>query len=218
MKSKYDIMAYGKFRIEKPASDINAIPFRQKKEYNSRCSEELSNHPSLKYLTTQEAPFVPSKVSKSTIVSRDEHPTAKYLASLSQKMLYILCVEKDFTHPLVLKHIPPDFSAQQDGRTNSQSREDHFEIWASALEEMPGYGWEVVETVAEIHQSGKKAKMWTFKRLSGLFAPGSGREKISSDVAPGIVKENVGVMKWELRDDTWVCTRLKTLNGVSGVA
>jgi hypothetical protein len=83
------------------------------------------------------------------------------------------------------------------------------------MDEMPGYGWEVIETVVEIHEGGKKAKLWTFKRLSGLFGPSSIRYL---DVGNGIVKESVSVMKWELQGETWVCKQLKKMNGVSGVA
>jgi hypothetical protein len=208
-------MAFVKFKVDLTSTDARASRHHQKKGSILRPQETLTDHPSLEYLKDWQTQHPALKVPKSWIVQADEHPLVQYLETLSQTLLQILCFDRDFTHPLITKHMSPDFSAQQDGHSNSRSREEHFAICAKAMDEMPGYGWEVIETVVEIHEGGKKAKLWTFKRLSGLFGPSSIRYL---DVGNGIVKESVSVMKWELQGETWVCKQLKKMNGVSGVA
>lgn len=209
-------MAFIKFKIEPNPTDLRHLKCRKSEDYSPGHFEELSNHhPSLRYLRSPETQqSLPTTRRGSFFARPDEHPLAQYLESLSKTVLGILCFQKDFTHPLILKHISPNFSAQQDGRVNSKSREEHFAIWANFVDKMPDYGWEVIESVVEIHEGGKKAKHWSFKRLSGLRSPHQGH---GVGAGPGMCQESVGVMKWELQGETWVCTRLKMMTGVSGV-
>ena len=208
-------MAFTKFKVELASNDPNSLKCLRKKTCLSTTKEDLIDHPSLGYLTGYHARCSPAMVSKSTIVNADEHPLARYLESLGQNILNILCVDQDFTNPLVMKHMSPTFSARQEGTVASTCREEHFILCQQAMDEMPGYEWEIIESVLEIHETGKRAKQWTFKRLKGIYGP---HQRHMLDVGPGICKESVSVMNWELQGETWVCTRLKKMNGVSGVA
>ena len=207
-------MAFTKFRVELASTDPGSLKSIQKKAYVSTSTKELIDHPSLGYLTNYPARCPSTNTSKSTIVNADEHPLARYLETLGQTILHILCVDQDFTNPLVLKHMSPTFSAREEGIVSSTCREEHFIVCAQAMDAMPGYEWDIIESVFEIFESGKKAKQWTFKRLKGLYGP---HQRHMFD-GPGICKESVSVMSWELQEETWVCTRLKKMNGVSGVA
>ena len=207
-------MAFTKFRVELASIDTSLSRRLQGKSCPAISQETLTGHPSLEYLRDAQTQQPALKIPKSWIVKGNDHPLAEHLEQLSQTLLQILCFDRDFAHPLITKHMSPDFSAQQDGHSKTRSREEHFAVCAKAMDEMPDYGWEVIETVVEIHECGKKAKLWTFKRLSGSFGPSS---KHNLEIAPGIIKESVSVMKWELQGGTWVCKQLKKMNGVSGV-
>ena len=208
-------MAFVKFKVDLTSTETGLSRNRQKKGCVAEIQEPLMGHPSLGYLRDAHAQHSALKAPESWIVKAEEHPLAQYLETLSQQLLHILCFDRNFTHPLITTHMSPDFSGQQDGHSSSRTREEHFAICAKAMDEMPGYRWEIIETVLEIHKGGKKAKLWTFKRLSGLFGPDQAR---NLDIGYGIVKESVSVMKWELQGETWVCKQLKKMNGVSGVA
>ena len=186
-------------------------------------TNELPHHPSLSYLwapnqqlTSQplwETPPEATIVSDSEV---DQNPTAAYLKSLTCTMLDILCNDKDLSSPLLLKHIAPSFAARQDDRENSKSRDEHLAVWAEAVERMPNYRSDIIDSVTEIHESGRKAKVWTLKRLSGIpTADLSERNGCMSGIQPGICKEGISCMNWELRGQVWMCVRLQMIRGVA---
>lgn len=214
-------MSMLKFKVRLgPVEDKKNSKKLQKDVIASR--DPWKDHPSLSYLWATESPSLrpPPRQSHATIVPDQEaetNPTATYLRDLSQRMLVALCNDKNLSHPILRKHIAPFFSSRQDEFSPSKCRDDHLAVWAEALKEMPDYHAEIVDSVAEIHEGGRKARVWTFKRLSGIPATelevgseGGGNE----DVGAWICKEGIGLMKWELRESLWMCVHLQMMRGV----
>ena len=213
-------MSFMKFRVElEPPNSLHNCG-KAGPHVLQTCGE-LSGHPSLAYLWTmeQQQPQSPHQITNATVApdsEADGNPTAAYLRSLARSMLVVLCNEKDLSSPLLKKHIASSFSTKQDDHLNSKGRDDLLALWADTVKLMPDYHAEIIDSVAEIHETGKKAKVWTFKRLSGL--PGAnmpGSRPRRSEVEGGICKEGVTCMHWELRAQVWQCVRLKMMRGVS---
>lgn len=175
-------MAFSRFRVNR------------KPEEPAAATEIRDSHPSLMYL-------IPPNLPRKTERQHAQSPTELYLQSLSVSLLHALCNERNFHHPLLARHIAPEFNSSQDDLPGSEDREDHLELAAEALSSMPDYRCVIYDCVARICEGGRKAKVWTSKRLSGL--PG------------GICKDGVSVMAWERRGQVWMCTRLKMMRGVA---
>ena len=193
-------------------ADRESMERCQKDNSIVKIREMLTSHPSLQYFRLSKPQCAPTKATKFYILLPNHHPLAQYLGQLLRTLFRIIRDDKDFTHPLVVQHVSPSFSGSQDGRASSYTRDEHFKIWAKASDEMPNYNEEIVETNTEIYSSGKKARLWFFKRQQGWSIPSYQHR------GPGICKESVGVMKLHLQGKTWVCMRLKKMNGVSGLA
>ena len=197
-------MSFTKFKVQLGHPN-EALDCEKTTHQEFKCSEQLHHHPSLAYLTTGRKESPTYKISNAAIVpssETDTNPAATYLKALSQTLLRIVIIDKDISNPLLKKHMSPKFSAKQDDQENSKDLSEHLSIWAEAIKSMPDYQYEIIESVAEIHESGKKADVWTFKRLSGvpvLAAPAKrGRKR---QVDNGVCKESVGVSMHSLGYD-----------------
>ena len=186
----------------------------------SQDHDQLHSHPSLAYLQRPQQKKL--KPSNGTVVPDSEAESdeiAAHLKSLTKTMQELLCDPTQLSHPLLKKHISPTFSAKVDGYDDSRGRDDHLARWVDEWQYMADHQYRarIVESVVEIHESRKKATVWTFKQLSGLpvTVPRRGsRTTYATD--SGICKESVAIMRWELRGRDWMCVRLKMVNGVSG--
>lgn len=156
----------------------------------------LAEHPSMKFLRTPRP-----LATKQQPDGYNNHPAAAYLESLTRTLLSLVTNGKDATHPLVAKHISPDFRSNQDDRPPASDRSQHTAIWLKDMSRMPDMHCEVISCTAKVHEDGRKAKVWTLKRLSNL--PG------------GICKEGVSITKWERKGQVWMCVKLKMLRGVA---
>ena len=233
-------MSYTRSRVQLGPS-VEGLGRSKRKDDVSERYNGLQCHPSLAYLTLGRTASAPSSISTSTFVQGSEgdtNSTAAYLKSLSETMLSILCNERDLAHPLLKKHISPAFLAKQDDRENSTGLGEHLSIWTHSMKDMPDYRYEIVESIAEMHENGKNARVWSFKRLSGLpVETAIGSRATKCELKNGICKESVDVLYWELQGtydrrmvkgdipysnqgtgQLWVCARMKMMEGVSGVA
>ena len=84
------------------------------------------------------------------------------------------------------------------------------------MKKMPLFKEEIMDRLVDIHPSGRKARMWSFKRMYGIPARDAMENKEwMSELDDGICKEGIGCMDWELRGDIWMCVRLHLMWGVS---
>ena len=210
-------MSFMKFKVRTTHS-VEGSEYDEAAEV-SKDHDQLLSHPSLAYLWRPRTKSIPSSATVVPDSEADSDDIAAHLKSLTQTMQELLCDPNQLSHPLLKKHISPTFSAKVDGYEDSRCRDDHLAKWVEEWKHMSKYQAEIVESIAEIHESRKKATVWTFKQLSGLpvtVPRRASRTNYATD--SGICKESVAIMRWELRGQDWVCVRLKMVNGVSGFA
>ncbi|KAK4504721.1 hypothetical protein PRZ48_002683 [Zasmidium cellare] len=135
--------------------------------------------------------------------------TALYIADLSEQILRLIYNERDFNHPLLHKHICPTLSSTHDPdpdfpKKSHTDLDSHVAEWVQTLKANPTFDVQVLDTVAEVHEKGRRARTWSVKRVVGL--PG------------GLCKESVSCGKWERRGGTWVITSISMLRGVTEFA
>lgn len=104
------------------------------------------------------------------------------------------------SYPVLLEHMSPSFIGKLDNKPFSVNHAQHLDSRSRALQHMPYYHCEVITSIAKVGEDGRKAKAWTFKRLSGL--PG------------GVCKDGVSAMKWERRGQVWMCVTLRTVRNM----
>jgi len=168
-------MAFVTFRLDdcenRRTVEANQVPPTNAKGY-------MAAHPSLALLQLRQPHTAELRIV-------EEDPICAYLTSLSIDIFHTLCNSRRINDPLVLKHMSPSFSAYVEGRPAARNRGEHLKIWLESLRAMPELRVEVLSCIAKIHPDGRRAKVWSFKRLTNL--PGG--------VLPGgITKEGVSIM------------------------
>ncbi|KAK4546373.1 hypothetical protein LTR36_002050 [Oleoguttula mirabilis] len=157
--------------------------------------EGITSHPSLAFLRPCGA------LSEKPQDGYHTNATAAYLESLSQTLLYLLTNDKDISNPLLEKHLSPDFHSHKIDTAPFKGRAQHLSLWQREVGQVPNLRCEIISCAAKVHEDGRKAKVWTAKRLSGL--PGD------------ICKEGVSIMKWERKGGVWMCVKWKMMRGVA---
>ncbi|KAF2161013.1 hypothetical protein M409DRAFT_28620 [Zasmidium cellare ATCC 36951] len=164
------------------------------------CKKITCTHDSLAFLSPN------SLISSPHPPKDDVDATALYITNLSHQILRLIYNERDFTHPLLQKHICPTLSSTHDPDPDFPNKshadlDSHVAEWVQTLKANPSFDVQILDTVAEVQENGRRARTWSLKRVVGL--PG------------GLCKESVSCGKWERRGSTWVITSVSMLRGVS---
>lgn len=169
----------------------------------------LLRHPSLWFLVA------PSKeVPAPNQASAD--PLTPYLERLASLVLDALSDYNGLSSPVLETHVASSVVIDQQGARRMVSRKEFLAFRAEEMKHMPNYKFEIKHATTLIHEGRRTATMWLLKRLSGLSCQ-SILDLSGSQAAPrnGICKESVACTKWELKGNTWVCTRLNMVRGVA---
>ena len=110
--------------------------------------------------------------------------------------------EKDLTHPLLLKHMSPCFQSGPDDYPRTKDLSHFAEMWRESMVAMPDMRVSDIDPVAFVHDDGRRAKVWTSKRISGMSG--------------SFCKEAVSILSWERgKGQVWVCVNIRKMQGVS---
>jgi hypothetical protein len=128
---------------------------------------------------------------------------SSYLGALTEALLNLL-LGNGSDSPLILKHISPLFELQQEDLPWICGRDALLENAKLLNERFPDYRVEVQSARTKVSANGRTAKVWVFKRLSGLMG--------------GLCRESVGIMKLRRNGQVWVCVKLRMMKGVAEYA
>ena len=168
-------------------------------------------HPSLAYLKCPShrptRKTAPQHLTTNDVPTGDD-TTESHLCKLSTAILNILTNSKDYSDPILTKHISHTSLARKDHYPNAnpgQSVQDVLHANAQIVHLMPDLHAENLSSMARVQDNGQKAETWTWLSVSGL------------PVMEGPVREVVCVMKWKKTESKWMCESIRVVRGVMGV-
>ena len=212
-------MSFAKFKVKvRPRDDTKRNP---ETISNGNAIRQLPGHPSLAFLQTKsqsqlqvDAQTFDGTIECSSNATSEADAIANYLINLTKTLLKAFA-RRDFKDPLIQKHFSPNFSGKHDDLRSTKGAEDHLTVWTERMRSMPNFHEQIIDVAVDVHGSGRKAKIWTLKRLTGI-PPSEPIESRSQSYAMkgGVSKEGIAIVDWEVKGDVWMCMRVQMIWGV----
>ena len=128
--------------------------------------------------------------------------TGEYLETLSKSILDINLNLKDPTHPLIIKHMSPQFRNKHDALPKVATRDDHQDNLQKHLAEQPDFHCDILNASSEVDDSRGRATVYLWYEITGL--------------KHGFEREAVAVLSWERRQGVWMIMKHLGMRGPSG--
>ncbi|KAK5124510.1 hypothetical protein LTR85_001727 [Meristemomyces frigidus] len=129
-------------------------------------------------------------------------PTAEYVEAWSVQILNEHCNQKKFelvgTH-----HMAETFRSEHDGLETAKSLEQHVDILKQHYVANPDFHLEVLNSSSEVDEARGRATVYLFYQLTGLN---------------NTAREAVALLKWERKQNGWLCVKHTGLRGPAGFA
>ena len=142
------------------------------------------------------------ELSRPTVPPQKKASTGEYLETLSRDILGVNLNLKDTSHPLVMKHMSPEFRGKHDALPKASSRDDHQDNLQKHLAEQPHFHVEVLNASSDVDESRGRATVYLWYDISGI--------------AQGLEREAVAVLSWERKQGTWMIMKHSGMRGSSG--
>lgn len=130
--------------------------------------------------------------------------TGQYLEDLSRQMLDVNLNYKTFDHPIVAKHMSPEFRGKHDTLPKVGNRDDHVSALQKHLQEMPNFHCNILNSSSDVDDSRGRATVYLWYEITGL--------------THGLEREAVAVLSWERKQGTWMMMKHTGMRGPSGFA
>lgn len=149
-------------------------------------------------------PSPPDSSASETPALAKKDSTGEYLEDLSRQILDVNLNIKDNNHPLVVKHMSPQFRGKHDALPKATNRDDHQSNLQKHLAEQPDFHCEILNASSEVDDSRGRATVYLWYQLTGL----------SHDLK----REAVAVLSWERKQGVWMIMKHSGMRGPSGFA
>ena len=130
--------------------------------------------------------------------------TGQYLERLAKSILEVNLNQRDNSHPLIQKHISPDFRGKHDALPKVNNRDDHQQSLMKHLDTLPNFHIDILNSSSEVDDSRGRATVYLWYEIRGL--------------ANDLEREAVAVLSWERKQSTWIITKHQGMRGSSGFA
>lgn len=144
----------------------------------------------------------PPDSSVSEAGSSKKEETGDYLESLAKSILEINLNQKDSDHPLIIKHMSPQFRGKHDALPKATTRNEHQDNLKKHLAAQPDFHVIILNSSSEVDDSRGRATVYLWYEISGL--------------SNGLEREAVAVLSWERRQGIWMVVKHQGMRGPAG--
>ncbi|KAK3047883.1 hypothetical protein LTR09_010708 [Extremus antarcticus] len=125
-----------------------------------------------------------------------------YLENLSEQILEVNLNQRDNNHPLVQKHMSPEFRGKHDALPKVNNRDAHQDNLKKHLAAQPNLKVEILNHSSDVDDSRGRATVYLYYKLHGL--------------EHGLGREAVAVLSWERKQGNWKIIKHQGMRGPSG--
>jgi hypothetical protein len=129
--------------------------------------------------------------------------TQEYLEDLSRKIVDISLNQRDPSHPLMAKHMAPQFRGKHDALPKVNTRDAHQQSLKNHLSELKNFRCEIQNCSSECDDGRGRATVYIWYKLGGTEF--------------GFTREGVAVFSWERKQGLWMIMKHQGMRGPSGL-